>query len=204
MEPIKNKIYRKVRSRNTQWTFTERDFVDIGSREAIRQALVRLVKEGKIRRVMRGIYDYPEYIKVLNKQASPDLNQVAQALARKFGWRIQPSGDTALNVLGLSTQVPGRIIYLSDGPNREYLVGKRQLIFQKTLLKHAGLKHRESALVVHGLEALGEERFSPKVGRKIRSNFDEAMLKKILLDSRRVKGWIYDCIRVICLGENDG
>jgi len=200
MESIKNRIYRRIRGKGYLWAFSDVDFGDIGSREAVRQSLSRLVKQGKIRRVIRGVYDYPKYSELLKQQVSPDLSQVAQALARKFGWRIQPSGDTALNFLGLSTQVAAKIVYLSDGFNREYRIGKRSLIFKKTLLKHTGLKYSETALVVQALDALTQDRFNPKITKKIRSHFDEVMLKKILLDAQSVKGWIHKCIRIICVG----
>lgn len=200
METIENKIYRRIRGKGCLWAFSDSDFWDIASRESVRQSLVRLFKAGKIRRLFRGLYDYPKVSKFLNEQMSPDLSLVAQALARKFGWRIRPSGDTALSFLGLSTQVAGKTLYFSDGPDREYLIGKQPLIFQKTLLKHASLKYPESALVVEALDALTQDRFTPQVAKKIRSCFNEATLKKILLDARCVKGWIHDCIRVICLG----
>ena len=200
METIENRIYRRISGKGCLWAFSENDFWDIASRESVRQSLVRLHREGKIRRLLRGLYDYPKFSEFLKEQMSPDMSQVAQALARKFGWRIRPSGDTALNYLGLSTQVAGKALYFSDGPDREYLIGKQTILFQKTLLKHANLKYPESALVVEALDALTQGRFTPDVAKKIRSRFNEAILKKILLDARRVKGWIYDCIRVICLG----
>ena len=200
MEAIESKIYRRIRGKGCLWAFSDSDFWDIAPRDSIRQSLVRLLKEGKIRRLRHGLYDYPKFSEFLNEQVSPDLGRVAQALARKFGWRIQPSGDTALNFLGLSTQVAGKTVYLSDGPDREYLIGKQSLIFQKTLLKHAALKYPESALVVQALEALSQDRFTTEIAKKIRSRFNVAVLKRILLDARCVKGWIYDCIRVICLG----
>jgi hypothetical protein len=183
--------------------FSYKDFLDIGSRGAVRLELFRLVKNGKIRRVMRGIYDYPKFSEMLGQWLSPDLNQVAQALARKFGWRIQPSGDTALNLLGLSTQVPGKIVYLSDGPHRKYSIGKLQLIFEKTVLKHASFKYQQSAWIVQALNALKQGRVNEKIIEQIRSQFDASMRKKILLDTRRVTGWIYDCIRVICAEKKD-
>ncbi|MBF0387606.1 MAG: hypothetical protein HQL20_07095 [Candidatus Omnitrophica bacterium] len=200
METIEDKIYRRVRGKGCLWAFSDSDFWDIASRESVRQSLVRLLKEGKIRRLFRGLYDYPKFSEFLNEQVSPDLSQVAQALARKFGWRIRPSGDAALSYLGLSTQVAGKVLYFSDGPDREYFIGKQPLIFQKTLLKHASLKYPESSLVVEALDALTQDRFTPQIARKIRSRFNEAVLKRILLDARCVKGWIHDCIRVICLG----
>jgi len=200
MQSIGKKIYKRICVRGYGWSFSDNDFGDIGSGGAVRIELFRLAKTGKIRRVIRGIYDYPKFSKLLGQQAAPDLTQVAQALARKFGWRIHPSGDTALNFLGLSTQVPGNIVYLSDGPNREYIVGKQKIMFQKTLLKQVALRYPQSALVVQALEALKQDRFNSQVSNKIRDHFNGAMLKKILLDTRSVKGWIYDCIRVICLG----
>ena len=200
MQSIEDNIYMRISGKGRLWAFSETDFGDIGSREAVRQALVRLVKQGKIRRVIRGLYDYPKYSELLKQQVSPDLSQVAQALARKFGWRIQPSGDTAVNFLGLSTQVAGKIVYFSDGSDREYQIGKQSLIFKKTMLKHAGLKYPETALIVQALDALTQDRFNAEIARKIRSHFDEGMLKKILLDAQSVKGWIHKCIRIICLG----
>ena len=200
MQSIGSIIYKRICGKGHGWVFSDHDFRDTGSRGAVRLELFRLVKNNKIRRVMRGIYDYPKFGKMLGQWVSPDLNQIAQALARKFGWRIQPSGDTALNFLGLSTQVAGRAVYFSDGPDREYLIGKQPLIFQKTLLKHASLKYSETALVVQALDVLTQDRFNSAVAKKIRSYFNEAMLKKILLDAKYVKGWIYDCLRIICLG----
>jgi len=200
MESIENKIYRRIRGKSYLWAFSETDFGDLGSREAVRQSLVRLVKQGKIRRVIHGLYDYPKYSEMLKQQISPDLSQVAQALSRKFGWRIQPSGNTALNFLGLSTQVPGKIVYFSDGSNRDYRIGKQSLIFRKTLLKHAVFKYPETALVVQALDALTQDRFNSEIAKKIRAHFDEGMLKKILLDAQSVKGWIHKCIRIICVG----
>jgi len=204
MESIENKIYKRIIGKGGLWAFSDKDFWDIGSRGASRIALVRLVDKGKIRRIMRGLYDYPKFSDFLKQQLSPDLNQAAQALARKFSWRIQPSGNTALNLLGLSSQVPAKLIYFSDGPDREYKVGKRSLIFKKTALKHAGFKYSESGLIVQALESLTQDRFSMQIAQKIRSQFDNALLKRILLDTHSVKGWIYDCIREICLGEDHG
>ena len=97
-------------------------------------------ERGEIRRVIRGIYDYPRFSKLLDQHLSPDIDQVARALARKFRWRIQPSGATALNFLGLSTQVPARAVYLSDGPDRAYQVGNTPLVFEHTALKESGIQ----------------------------------------------------------------
>ena len=203
MQSIENKIYKRICAKGRASTFLDKDFLDIGSRGSVRLALFRLVNDGKIRRVIRGIYDYPRFSKMLGQWLSPDLNQVAQVLACKFGWRIQPSGDTALNLLGLSTQVPGKMIYLSDGPSRIYSIGKLQLIFKNTVLKHVSLKYRQSTCIVQALHTLKQGRVNEKVIQKIRFQFDVSMRKKILLDVHSVTGWIYDCIRMICVEKKD-
>ncbi len=94
---VLSKIYGKGRG----WAFSIIDFTAFRSRSAIDVTLHRLLKNGTIRRVIRGIYDYPRYSDMLKAELSPDIDQVAQALARKFGWRVQPSGSAALNRLGL-------------------------------------------------------------------------------------------------------
>ena len=138
--------------------FSPRDFLDLGERATIDSALHRLAAKGQVRRVIRGLYDYPRFSELLKQQLSPEIDQVARALARKFRWRIQPSGATALNLLGLSTQVPSRAVYLSDGPDRNYKIGSTSLVFEHTALKEAGFNLRESGLIVQALKSLGQER----------------------------------------------
>jgi Family of unknown function (DUF6088) len=86
------KILNRVRGTGGGWSFSPRDFLDLGERATIDSALHRLAAKGQVRRVIRGIYDYPRYSELLKQQLSPDIDQVARALARKFRWRIQPSG----------------------------------------------------------------------------------------------------------------
>ena len=145
-QSIEDKLVSRIYGSGRGWAFSQADFADLGSRSAIDSALYRRKREGIIRRVIRGIYDYPRDSKLLRGPVSPDIDQVAHALARKFAWRIQPDGATAQNLLGLSTQVPARIVYLSDGPDRSYSVGKTLLAFEHTALKEAGFKLPESRL----------------------------------------------------------
>jgi hypothetical protein len=169
----------------------------LGPRSTVDSGLTRLYKRGLIRRVIRGVYDYPRYSELLKKTLSPDIDQVAHALARKFGWRIQPHGATAQNLLGLSTQVPAKAIYLSDGPDRSYKIGNTALVFEQTVLKEAGFKHPESQLLVQALKAFGERRITPEIISKIRDKFDQATRQKILLDTKTATGWVYATIQKI-------
>ena len=107
-QTIENKAKYRIRGMGGGWAFSPRDFLDLGGRPTVDSALHRMEKRSEIRRVIRGIYDYPRFSKLLDQNLSPDIDQVARVLARKFRWRILPSGATALNFLGLSTQVPAR------------------------------------------------------------------------------------------------
>lgn len=174
------------------------DFADLGSSDAIRKTLSRLEQAGKVRRVLRGLYDYPKFSQVLNQPLSPDIQQIAYALARKFNWRISPTGDTALNLLGLSTQVPGRYVYLCDGVTRVYEIGKVELRFQKTALKTMGFKYRQSELLVQAIKTLGRERVTPAVIAKLEAQLDEKQCKQILKDTQHTTTWIYEVIKQAC------
>lgn len=198
MQPIENKILSRIYGRGRGWAFTKTDFVSEFGEENIHRALSNLTTAGKIRRICQGVYDYPRYSELLDSQLSPDINQVAHALARKFNWRIQPSGDAALNLLGLSTQVPGRWVYLSDGPNRQYKAGPHVLEFKHSALKEAGFRYKESALVVQALKALGQDNVDQKVIETIHRQLEPDTCKRTLKDTRTVTGWVYEIIKQIC------
>ncbi|MBI2308580.1 MAG: hypothetical protein HYU78_14930 [Rhodocyclales bacterium] len=201
MQAIEQKILSRIYGRGRGWSFTKTDFVAGFDETNIHQALSTLARSGKIRRVCHGVYDYPRYSELLGQALSPDIDQVAQALARKFNWRIQPSGEAALNLLGLSTQVPGRWVYLSDGPSRDYQIGddSRQILsFRKSALKGTGFKHRESGLLVQALKALGKERVDASVIQVLHRWLDPKLRRPILTDTRAVAGWILQIIKQVC------
>lgn len=194
MHSIEYKTSARIYANHRGWSFSKIDFLDIGSDTDIRKALSKLASKGTIRRVLRGIYDYPKISKLLNTEMGPDLDQVAQALARRSGWRIQPSENTALNLLGLSTQVPAQSIYLSDGPSKIYEVGSLELIFKKRLLRESVFKHKESELVVQALKALGKERIDEALLQKLADKWTPTMWKKILRDTKTAPAWVSDLI----------
>lgn len=198
MQAVDKKILSRIHGRGRGWAFTKTDFVAEFGTANIHQALSGLVRAGKIRRVCHGVYDYPRTSELLGASLSPDIDQVAQALARKFNWRILPSGEAALNLLGLSTQVPGRWVYLSDGPSRQYTIGKHLLVFRKSPLKDAGFQYRESGLVVQALKALGKDHVGPAVVNAVRQRLDPRQRARVLKDTRAVTGWVYQVIKQIC------
>ncbi|MFT6793411.1 MAG: hypothetical protein ACJAR1_001407 [Rubritalea sp.] len=194
MQSIDNDLVSRIYGHQRGWSFSKNDFLDLGSDVAIRQILTRLAKKGLIRRVLRGIYDYPRISKLLNTEMGPDLDQLARALARRSGWRIQPSENTALNLLGLSTQVPAQNVYLSDGPSKTYEIGKQQLTFKKRTLKESVFKHKESELVVQALKAIGQIRIDEKLQQKLAEKWTPTIWKKILRDTKTAPAWVSDII----------
>lgn len=198
MQSVANKVISRIYGRGRGWAFSSNDFVDKFNRGQVDNALSDLAKDGKIRRVCRGLYDYPKYSALLEQKLSPDFDQVAQAFARKFNWRIQPSGDAALNLLGLSTQVPGRFVYLSDGPNRKYSIGNYTLEFKKSALKDVGFKHRESGIIVQAIKALGKDHISKEIIESVRKQLDARICERIIKDTKSVTSWIYNYIKKIC------
>jgi hypothetical protein len=198
MQPVEQKILSRIYGRGRGWAFTKIDFVAEFSEANIHQALSGLTRAGTIRRVCHGVYDYPRYSELLSQALSPDIDQVAQALARKFNWRIQPSGDTALNLLGLSTQVPGKWLYLSDGPNRQYAIAQQILAFRQSVLKDTGFKLRESGLLVQAIKALGKEHLDSSVIEVLRQWLPSTLRVRVLRDTRVATGWIYEAIKQIC------
>ncbi len=198
MKNISESIYYFIAGHGRGWAFSSSDLSSRFARQQIDNALSDLAQDGKIRRVARGLYDYPRYSDLLQKTLSPDIDQVANAYARKFNWRIEVSGESALNLLGLSTQIPAQYVYLSDGPSKSYDVMGLQLNFKKSTLKDIGFKHRESALLVQALKALGKDHLSESVFAKIREQIDPKSYSKILRDTQGSTGWIYEAIKEIC------
>ncbi|MEA1954816.1 MAG: DUF6088 family protein [Campylobacterota bacterium] len=180
------------------WAFSANDLLEKFSRQQADNVLSDLMKDGKIRRVCRGIYDYPKYSEFLKQNLSPDIDLVARAFARKFNWRIEVLGDTALNMFGLSTQVVAKYIYLSDGPNRTYDILGTTLEFKKSSLKNIGFKYKESSLIVQALKVLGKERITDDVVETIRKRIEPKMYLKILKDTQSSTVWIYEAIKQIC------
>jgi hypothetical protein len=203
-QAIEKKIERRIRGSHRGWAFSPRDLLDLGSRPTVDSALHRLERKGVIRRVNRGIYDYPRYSEMLGQQLSPDLDQVARAIARKFRWRIQPSGATALNFLGLSTQVPARAVYLSDGPNKTYQVGNTPLLFEHTALKESGIELKESGLIVQALKSLGPDHITPETIAKIRGWLPKSLRAKVLADTKTVTGWVFSAVQQIAGEDRHG
>lgn len=201
MQAIEKNVIHRIYGKGRGWSFSRIDFSDLGSSSAIDQSLSRLAKKGQIRRISRGLYDYPKYSQLLNAALSPDVDKIAQAIARKFGWTIQVSGNTALNLLGLSTQVPSRFVYYTDGRSNEYVIGNQVIEFKKAPIKDIGVKYEPSAIVVQAIKALEQSNLSEETRSTVRQHFTHSEQALILKDTRFVTSWIYEEIKRIFKDE---
>lgn len=197
-QSIEQQVLARIYGHGRGWAFSPKDFLDLGSRKAIDVSLIRLTNARTIRRVIRGIYDYPRFSDFLNQQLGPDTHQVATALARKFGWRIQPGAAAALNLIGLSSQVPSQYIYYSNGPDRKYMIGHTALHFEKTALKETRFRLEETGIVVQAIKALGQKAITKDVRTAIREWLGAQKLPRIAKDAERITDWVYAEIKRIC------
>ena len=196
-QTMKNQVLERIRHFHAGRAFVAKDFLDIASRGTVDVALSALVREGKIRRIQRGLYDRPKSNPALGGVLSVDIDQAARALARRFQWTIVPEGAWAANLLGLSTQVPAKIVYLSDGPNKKVSLGRRTLHFKHArphVFKERGGK---PAIVIEALRYLGQEHVDRKVALRLRRVLSDAEKRRLIKATRFGVEWIYDVAKKI-------
>ena len=183
------------------WVFIPKDFLYIASDAAVRQSLSRLKQQGTIRRLMQGVYDYPSFSTLLNAPSSPDPDAIARAIARANGWTILPIGDTVLNLLGLSTQVPAQYQYFSDGPSKRYAWQGGTLVFKHRTNKETTILSYRTALLVQALKRLGEKGIDAAVMAALREKFATQELNLALREARYVTSWVYNVIKQLATEE---
>ena len=181
--------------------FVAPDFADIADTATIRQGLKRLYQSGIIRRIIRGIYEKPKYSKLLDEYVAADPDAVAKALARCYHWTIATCGNTALNLLGLSTQVTAVWSYISDGPYKTYEWNSTKLEFKhRTNKEITGLSYMTS-LVIQALKTLGRTNVTPEIIQTLSEKLSEAEKQACLKEATESTDWVYDTIRKMCGGD---
>ena len=181
--------------------FVNSDFADIADQETVRRNLNRLTQAGVLRRILNGIYEKPKYSKLLEEYVAVDPNAVANALARNYHWTIAPCGNTALNLLGLSTQVTAVWSYISDGPYKTYEWNSTKLEFKhRTNKEITGLSYMTS-LVIQALKTLGRTNVTPEIIQKLSKKLSEDEKQACLKEATESTDWVYDTIRKMCGGD---
>jgi hypothetical protein len=196
MHSIENKILSRIYGKGRGCVFTTRIFSDLGSAAAVRIALLRHKRAGFIRHLARGIYDYPQQHATLGT-LMPSADAIAKALAGQDATRLQPSGAYAANLLGLSTQVPMRIVFLTDGPNRKVVIGKQQIMLKHTTPRNMASAGRVSGMVIQAMRHIGQRNVDKQTIALLRKRLSEVDKKQLLNDIRYAPAWIADHMRRI-------
>ena len=181
--------------------FVAPDFADIADTATIRQGLKRLYQSGIIRRIIRGVYEKPKYSKLLDEYVAADPDAVAKALARCYHWTIAPCGNTALNLLGLSTQVTAVWSYISDGPYKTYEWNSTKLEFKHRTNKEITVLSYMTSLVIQPLKTLGRTNVMPEIIQTLSEKLSEAEKQACLKEATESTDWVYDTIRKMCGGD---
>ena len=196
-------ISDKINSFDSHKVFFANDFLDIASNATVRQILKRLADEDKIKRVIDGFYYNPRYSELIGEYEAVSIHELALAIARKYNWNIAPYNSTALNLLGLSTQVPTHYKYISSGRYKEYKIGDTILEFKKVNPGEIANMSLKTATVIQAIKSLGKEKITIEVMQKIRENLSEKEKLDLMNESKSVPAWIYEVIREISEGENE-
>src|ERR1019366_7073984 len=197
MQSMRDQIVARIERLGEGKAFSAKDFLDIASRGSIDMALGSLTRSGIIRRIRRGLYDMPKVNPALGGKLSPDIDEAAQAIARRQRWKIVPEGAWAANLLGLSTQVPSKIIYLTDGPNNEVLIGRRSIHFKHARPKAMAGLEGKFALFVQSLRYLGRDGVGAREIRTLRAALSPGEKRRLVKDTRFGVDWIYEVARKI-------
>ena len=189
MDSLTTKIKAKIRRGGRGSVFTPKDFLRLGTRAAVDKVLQRLVDSGDIRRLSRGIYDYPFLHPSLGEVAAdPDL--IAATIARQTGDLIYPSGAKAANLLGLSTQVPAKLSYVTTGPSKTKIVGNYTFELKHSPISGIERFHQIVVYVVHALLHLGKNSIDDRAISRLRSRIPDSDRKHLLKALGSVPGWL--------------
>ncbi|BCK45370.1 hypothetical protein DAT300_09090 [Streptococcus suis] len=194
---IKAKIKNKIDNLSDGAVFISNDFLEIADYETVRKTLNRFVNEGTIQRVVNGVYYKPRYIELIGEYESPSINEVAIAIARKYNWTIAPSGNTALNLLGLSTQVPAQWTYISDGRYVDFLIGNTKLVFKRTTNSTISNMSQLTALVIQAIKAIGKDNISEEQILYLKKRLTKSDKEKLLEEGKTTSAWIYKNLKKI-------
>ncbi len=193
--PLSNKILKKIKKEQLN-AFTAKDFIEMTNIRTINKNLERLEKSSTIRRIISGVYDIPDYSTVLKEFSAPSIDDVAHALARANNWKICPSGTSALNYIGLSTQVPAQYVYVSSGPYKDYMIGNINLIFKHTNNRLMYSSSMETAILIQAIKAIGRSNITKDQMSIIRNHYNNPKIIKMLLDESKLStAWIYETIK---------
>lgn len=193
-QAIEAQIVAAINSRGRGSVFVPADFLDIGSRRAVDVTLHRLTRQGAIRRLARGVYDFPKEHRILGP-LMPSAEAVARALAGRDRTRLQQAGAYAANTLGLTEQVPAKMVFLTDGPAKTVKIGPMTIQLRRTTPKNMEAAGRLSGLLIQALRELGQEHITLARREHLKRTIPLAKRKELLKDLRLAPTWMQPIFR---------
>lgn len=188
-QSIENKVLEHLKYRQRGKIYFTNDFATLGTSESIRKSLSNLVKKDILIRLTQGIYLYPKIDKELGV-LYPSVDDVCRAIAKRDKARIEPTGIFALHSLGLSTQIPVNVVYLTDGIPRKIKYGNRTIKFKKTAPKNLAMKGKISSLVIAALKQIGKENVSQEVELQLTKALKKESVENVKHDAQLAPVWI--------------
>ncbi|MCW3837443.1 type IV toxin-antitoxin system AbiEi family antitoxin domain-containing protein [Sphingomonas canadensis] len=198
MSAVADKIIKRVRGKGRGWAFTPKDFLDLGTRASIDMALTRLVQAGQIRRIGRGLYDYPKLHDKLGA-LTPDADSIAQAVATQSGDRLSASGAQSANRLGISTQVPAKASYATSGQTRVKKVAGRTIALKRSRAPILDDASQDANAVLQLLAHVGKANIDDDLIHRLASQLDDRDLKALRKAQPLMPGWMSDAVHKIGL-----
>ncbi|MDR0941972.1 MAG: DUF6088 family protein [Bacteroidales bacterium] len=193
-ESIEYKVFAKIKKAKRGTLFFVDNFAAFGNIDTVYRALNRLVEKDEIDKVTNGIYYRPQIDKIIGK-ITPKIEDIADAIARRDKAKIVPTGAYALNRLGLSTQVPMKIVYLTDGSARNIKVGNYTISFIRTSPKNVAAIGKISRLAIQALKSIGKENLRSKEIEQIQNTLMKEKISYLEHDLRIAPVWIKEIIR---------
>lgn len=200
LQSIDRMVFARIHGNGKGYVFTPAAFLDLGSRSAVDTALARGTRAGRIRKLTRGLYDHPRTGSD-GTQLQPTTEAVVRALVGRDATRFQPSGAHAANMLGLSEQVPVRMVFLTDGRGRTVSLGRRKIVLRHASPRQMATAGRKSGTVIQALRWLGRRNVDESVIPKLRRQLGPRERKDVLLATRHAPAWIAQVLREIAREE---
>ena len=194
---LRDQLISRIRGGGRGTVCTNKDFLDLGNRPAVDRVLSQLADEGIFKRLKRGLYYFPKSNPLLGIELRADPNEIANAVARQTGHRAEPSGAMAANALGLTTQVPAKQVYLTDGPSKMIRIGSQTIVLKHETPKGITPRTKMSRLVFQALRYLGKEAIDDTAITKIRSVLSDNDKQQLLRDAPYMTDWIVYVVQQI-------
>ena len=193
-------VIARIHGHRGGWVFTPKDFADLADPRCVGVVLTRLVRKGAIRKLARGLYDYPIDRPTLGRIA-PSVDAIAKAIARRDAVRVQPSGAYAANLAGLSDQVPMKVEFLTDGRYRRIKVGNQEIVFKRTTARNMATTGRKSGTFIQALRYLGQRHVDDKAISKLSRQIKDTDRRQLRMDLRYAPAWVASIMGRLAMGK---